>query len=86
VVDQLPDLIRTLHKVKTQQVVKNRGHHCDDIELVGYLVNTVGPVPLVLDLRVTHDRVASSVDPVLNGHLHYPNNLDQSLYDTTGDE
>ncbi len=35
---------------------------------------------LVLDLRVTHDRVVSSVDPVLNGHLRYPNNLDQSLH------
>jgi hypothetical protein len=32
-VDQLTDLFHTTHKVKTQQVVKNRGHHCDDIEL-----------------------------------------------------
>ena len=38
-VDQLSDLFRTTHKVKTQQVVKNRGHHCVDIELAGYLVN-----------------------------------------------
>jgi hypothetical protein len=36
-VDQLADLFRTTHKVKTQQVVKSRGHHCDDIELAGYL-------------------------------------------------
>jgi hypothetical protein len=36
-VDQLADLFRTTHKVKTQQVVKNRGQHRDDIELVGYL-------------------------------------------------
>jgi hypothetical protein len=38
-VDQLADLFRTTHKVKTQQVVKSRGQHCDDIELVGYLTN-----------------------------------------------
>ncbi len=67
-------------------MVKSRGHHCDDIELVGYLANTTGPVPLVLDLCVAHDRVVSSVDPVLNGHLRYPNNLDQSLNDTATDK
>ena len=39
VVDQLTDLFRTTHKVKAQQVVKNRGQHCGDIELVGYLPN-----------------------------------------------
>ena len=32
-VDQFADLFRTTHKVKTQQVVKNRGRHCGDIEL-----------------------------------------------------
>jgi hypothetical protein len=63
-VDQLVDLFRTTHKVKTQQVVKSRGHHCVDIELVGYLANTSEPVPLVLDLRVSHDRVGSSDDPL----------------------
>jgi hypothetical protein len=43
-------------------------------------------VPLVLDLRVPHDRVASSADPALNGHLRYPNNLDQSLNDAAADK
>ncbi len=38
-------------------------------------------MPLVLDLRIAHDRVGSSADPTLNGHLKYPNNLDQSLND-----
>jgi hypothetical protein len=47
-VDQLADLFRTTHKVKTQQVVKSRGQHCGDIELAGYLANETGPVPLVL--------------------------------------
>jgi hypothetical protein len=31
-VDQLADLFRTTHKVKTQQVVKCRGQHCGDLE------------------------------------------------------
>jgi hypothetical protein len=82
-VDQLADLFRTTHKVKTQQVVKSRGQLCGDIDLTGYLPNEAGPVPLVLDLRIPHDRVGSSSDPTLNGHLKYPNNLDQSLNDAT---
>ncbi len=48
--------------------------------------NEAGPVPLVLDLRIAHDRVGSSTDPTLNGHLRYPNNLDQSLNDTADDK
>ena len=43
-------------------------------------------MPLVLDLRIAHDRVGSSADPTLNGHLKYPNNLDQSLNDGTADK
>jgi hypothetical protein len=76
---------RTTHKVKTQQVVKSRGHHCGDVELTGYLANVAGPVSLALDLRIDYDRVGSSTDPTLNGQLRYPNNLDLSLNDTTGD-
>ena len=53
-VDQLVDLFRTTHKVKTQQVIKSRGHHCGDIEPAGYLANVEGPVTLVLDLRIAH--------------------------------
>ena len=50
-IDQLADLFRTTHKVKTQQhVTKSRGRHCGDIELAAYLANAAGPVPLVLDL------------------------------------
>jgi hypothetical protein len=85
-VDQLADLFRTTHKVKTQQVVKSRGQLCGDIQLAGYLANEAGPVPLVLDLRIAHDRVESSADPTLNGHLKYPNNLDQSLNDATAEK
>jgi hypothetical protein len=68
-VDQITDLFRTTHRVKTHQVVKNRGQHCGDVELTGYLANTTDPVSLVLDLSISHDRVGSSTDPTLNGHL-----------------
>ena len=78
-VDQIADIFRTTHKVKTQQVIKSRGQHCGDIELPGYLANAAGPVPLVLDLRIAHDRFGTSSDPSLNGNLHYPNNIDRSL-------
>jgi hypothetical protein len=43
-------------------------------------------VPLVLDLRIAHDRVGSSTDPNLNGQLKYPNNCDQSLNDADADK
>ena len=43
-------------------------------------------MPLVLDLRIAHDRVGSNTDPTLNGHLRYPNDLDQSLNDTVADK
>ncbi len=39
-----------------------------------------------MDLRIAHDRVGSSIDPTLNGHLKYPNNLDQSLNDVAPDK
>ncbi len=67
-------------------MVKSRGQHCGDIELGGYLANEAGPVSLVLDLRIAHDRVGSSTDPNLNGHLKYPNNFDQSLNDASADK
>ncbi len=85
VVDQLTDLFRTTHRVKTQQVVKIRGQHCGDIEIPGYLANATGPVPLVLDLRLAHDRFGSSSDPTLNGRLHY-NDVDKSLNEDTNDK
>ncbi len=62
-------------------MVKSRGQYCGDVELPGYLANE-GPVSLVLDLRIAHDRVGSRTDLTPNGHLKYPNNLDQSLNDS----
>ncbi len=67
-------------------MVKIRGQDCGDVEMTGYVVNVTGPVTLVWDLRIAHDRVGSSTDPTLNGQLRYPNNLDQSLNDTATDK
>ncbi len=55
-VDQITDLFHTTHKVKTQQVVRSRGKCCGDFELVAQLANAEGPVSLVLDLRIVHER------------------------------
>jgi len=85
-VGQLADLFRTTHTAKTQQVLRSRGQHCGDVELVGYLANATGPVPLVLDLRIAHDRFGSSSDPTLNGTLHYPNHIDRSLNEAATDK
>jgi hypothetical protein len=68
-VEQLADRFRTTRKVKTQHVTKSRGRHCGDIELAAYLANAACPVPLVLDLRIAHDRFGSSSEPSLNGHF-----------------
>ncbi len=53
---------------------------------MGYLGNESGPVSLVMDLRIAHDRFGSSSDPSLNGNLHYPNKIDRSLNETSDDK
>ena len=83
--DQITDLFRTTHRVKRQQVTKSRGQSRGDIELETYLVNVAGPVSLVLDLRIAHERWGSSSDPSINGHLLYPNDLDGPLNETAAD-
>ena len=50
------------------------------------LSNTTGPVPLVLDLRIVHDRFGSRSDPSINGTLHYPNDVDRSLNEAVCDK
>jgi hypothetical protein len=49
-------------------------------------VKTQQVIPLVLDLRIVHDRFGSSSDPSLNGNLHYPDNIDGSLNETGDDK
>jgi hypothetical protein len=73
-------------KAKTQQVARSRGQQCGDNGLSGYRTNAAGPVPLVLDLRIAHDRFGSSADLDLNGHLHYPNDMDRSLSEAAADK
>ena len=43
-------------------------------------------MPLVLDLRITHERVGRSSDLSLNGHLRYPNDNDRSLNEAAADK
>jgi hypothetical protein len=54
--------------------------------LAGYLANVTGPVSLVLDLHKVHERFGSSSDPSINGHLHYPNDVDRSLNEVATDK
>ncbi len=49
-------------------------------------MNETGPMSLVLDLRIDHDRFGSSSDPSLNGNLHYLHNIDRSLIETFDDK
>jgi hypothetical protein len=49
-------------------------------------VNAADPVSLVLDLLISHDRFGSNSDPSLNGHLHYPNDIDKSLNESVTDK
>ena len=56
------------------------------MQLAGYLANAACPVPLVLDLRIAHERFGSSSDPNLIGHLHYPNDIDRSLNEAAADK
>ena len=47
-----------------------------------FLDNQSDPVPLVLDLRIAHERFGRSSDLSINGNLHYPNVKDRSLHET----
>ena len=49
-------------------------------------MNAADPVSLVLDLHLTHERFSSNSDSNLNGHLHYPNDIDRSLNETVTDK
>jgi hypothetical protein len=46
----------------------------------------VGSVSLVVDLFITYDRFGSSSDLSINGHLHYPNDVEMSLNETVSDK
>jgi hypothetical protein len=76
-------------KVKTQQVVRNRGQRCGDSG------HRVGRLPRECDVSDAFgawppyhlsERFGSSSDPSLNGHLDYPNDIDRSLKETATDK
>ncbi len=72
-VDAIDNLFHTTHKVK------NRGQRCGDIEWTGYLENVTGPVSLVLDLHISHERWRSRSDPSTN-------DIDRSLNENVVDK
>ena len=39
-----------------------------------------------MDLHIVHDRWGSSSDPSMNGHIHYPNDIDGSLKEAVADK
>jgi len=41
---------------KKHQVTRSQGLRCGDIELVAYLNDAVGPVNLILELCIAHER------------------------------
>ena len=41
---------------------------------------------LVLEVRIAHERWGSSSDPSINGHLHYPNDVDKPLNEAAADK
>jgi hypothetical protein len=83
------NLFRTTTKVvKTQQVARSRGQRCGDIELAAYLADAAGPVSLVVDLCIKHERRGTTCNPVSNGNLHYPllADIDKPLHDATAEK
>jgi hypothetical protein len=50
------DLFRTTTKVTPTHVSRSRGQRCGDIELADFLADAAGPINLVMDLRITHER------------------------------
>jgi hypothetical protein len=58
------------------------------MELASYLANAAGPVRVVLDLRIAHERWGSSSNPSLHGQLHYPSpaDIDRTLNEAAADK
>ena len=46
----------------------------------------MGRVQLVMVLSIVHDRWGSRSNPSINGHLHYPTDMDRTLNETTTDK
>ena len=48
--------------------------------------NATGPVSLVMDLGIPHELWGSTSNPSLNGHLHYPTDIDRILNESSPDK
>jgi hypothetical protein len=57
------------------------------MELAAYLAGAAGTVNLVMDLRITHERLGSRSNPLLNGNLHspLPSDIDELLHEAAAD-
>ena len=69
--------------MKDSGITTRKGQRKGDIEMLEYISDAAGPRTLVTDLRLTHDRQASSDQLQLNGRLRYPDpqKVDQVLED-----
>ncbi len=56
------------------------------VQLIKPRHTTFKKMSLVLDLLIAHDRFGSNSGPSLNGHLHYPNDIDKSLTEVATDK
>jgi hypothetical protein len=59
-----------------------RGQRCGYIELAAFLADAAGPVNLVMDLRIAHERWGSSSNPVQTPSS-LPADTDKPLHDAT---
>ena len=61
---------------------------CVKYRVFQYLTNPGGPVPLVIYLRITHERWGSVSNPSLKLQLYYPppTDIDRPLNETVVDE
>jgi hypothetical protein len=66
-----------IHSTKTKKKIKFFYHD--------NFAHAAGPVPLVLDLRIVHERFGSGSYPSIIGHLHYPYDVDRSLNESVAD-
>ncbi len=71
--------------VTWQQVARNRGQRCGNIKLTVYLVNETGPVLRCWTSTSLMNVLEVVLTLVLIRHLHYPNDIDRSLNETTTD-
>jgi hypothetical protein len=70
-------------------VARSRSQRCGDIELptsADHIANAAVPVPLVLDLRIAHERWEVVLSLVFIGNCIYPADLDRLLNEAAADK